>query len=82
MARTVYDEWYGELTFAQRAAYRANNVPPALHDELIEYFGRTGHAAITAYVKAKGRSALNYGDVFRDRPDVTTGKILERSGHS
>lgn len=73
--KMVYDEWYGEVSFAQRRAYRANNVPPAMHVELVEYFGESSHAAITAYVKAKGPSALNYGDVFRDRPDRVTGRI-------
>lgn len=69
----IYDESYGTLSFAQRAAYRKNNVPPALHDELVDYFG-TNHAAITAYAKAKG-SSICYGDVFRDRPSIKTGKV-------
>lgn len=71
--KMVYDEWYGELSFAQRSAYRTHNIPPALHQELVEYFGAASHAAITAYVKSKPRNAMNYGDVFRDRPDKATG---------
>ena len=68
MTTLVYDEQYGEISRAQRTAYRANNIPPALHDELVEYFGAGNHDAITAYVKSKGRSQLNYGDVYRDKP--------------
>ena len=71
----VYDESYGELSIAQRAAYRSHNIPPALHDELVEYFGADSHAAITAYVKSKPKSAMNYGDVFRDQPDQRTGRV-------
>lgn len=51
MAKMVYDEWYGELTFAQRAAYRKYNVSPSDHDSLVEQFGRNNHAAITEAVK-------------------------------
>jgi len=52
MAKMVYDEWYGELTFAQRAAYRKYNVTPANHQDLVRKFGEGAHAEITAYVKA------------------------------
>lgn len=61
----VYDEWYGELSYAQRAAYRKYNVPPAMHDYLVDRFGRNP-AAITAFVKEtvarKGR--IDYSDVW------------------
>lgn len=73
--KMVYDEWFGQLSYAQRAAYRSHNVAPAQHDELVDYFGADAHAAIAAYVKAKGRNGLNYGDVFRDRPDKATGRV-------
>ena len=49
--KIVYDEWYGELSFAQRAAYRKHNVSPADHDMLVDYFGGNDHAGITAEVK-------------------------------
>jgi hypothetical protein len=65
----TYHESYGEVSRPQLAAYRSHNVPPAQHDELEEYFGKGMHDAITNYVKRKGRNGLNYGDVFRDRPD-------------
>ena len=62
--KMVYDEWYGSLSFAQRAAYRKHNVPPAMHALLVERFGEDPEA-ITAFVKAtvaaKGR--IDYGDV-------------------
>lgn len=49
--KMVYDEWYGELSYAQRAAYRKYNVTPYEHDQLVEHFGASAHAAITAAVK-------------------------------
>lgn len=51
MAKMVFDEMYGELTFAQRAAYRKYNVSPSDHDDLVDMFGETNHADITAAVK-------------------------------
>lgn len=53
MAKMVYDEWYGTLSYAQRAAYRKYNVSPAEHTDLIEHFGEGNHARITAYVKSR-----------------------------
>lgn len=57
--RTVYDEWYGELSVAQRAAYRKHNVSPSDHDMLIERFGAGAHQEITAFVRAHGRNVLH-----------------------
>lgn len=51
MAKMVFDEWYGELTFAQRAAYRKFNVSPSDHDTLVDQFGASNHDAITRAVK-------------------------------
>ena len=51
MAKIVYDERYGELTFAQRAAYRKYNVSPSDHDALIDEYGEDAHDAITQAVK-------------------------------
>lgn len=50
MPKLVYDEWYGELTYAQRAAYRKYNVSPSDHTELVDRYG-DDHDAITAAVK-------------------------------
>lgn len=51
MAKMVFDEAYGELSYAQRAAYRKHNVSPSDHEELVETFGEGNHEAITAAVK-------------------------------
>lgn len=48
--KIVFDEWYGYLSYAQRAAYRKYNVSPADHSDLVARFGND-HAAITAAVK-------------------------------
>jgi hypothetical protein len=50
MAKMVFDEAYGTLTFAQRAAYRKYNVSPSDHDTLVEAFGEDAHSAIQAAV--------------------------------
>jgi len=49
--KIVFDEWYGELSYAQRAAYRKFNVSPSDHQDLIGAFGAHEHAKITAFVK-------------------------------
>lgn len=66
MAKLVYDEWYGELTYTQRAAYRKYNVPPAMHDDLIDRFGNDA-AAIVAFIKrmVADHGRIDYGDVAR-----------------
>lgn len=56
--KMVYDEWYGKLTYAQRAAYRKYNVSPADHDMLVAEFGRDNHAGITAAVKERSTSGM------------------------
>lgn len=65
MAKIVYDESYGELTYAQRACYRKHNVPPAMHDYLYDRFNGDP-VRIVAFVKgvvlAKGR--IDYTDVW------------------
>jgi hypothetical protein len=53
MAKIVFDEWYGYLSFAQRAAYRKHNISPADHDMLVMEFGADNHDAITAAVKER-----------------------------
>jgi hypothetical protein len=52
--KMVCDEWYGELSYAQRAAYRKYNISPSDHDDLVREFGEHHHAAITAAVKERG----------------------------
>lgn len=50
MAKMVFHEAYGKLSFAQRAAYRKYNVSPSDHDDLMQIFGESNHAGITAAV--------------------------------
>ena len=52
--KIVFDEWYGELSYSQRAAYRKHNISPSDHDDLCREFGEHNHAAITAAVKERG----------------------------
>lgn len=48
--KTVFDEWYGTLSYAQRAAYRKYNVSPSDHSYLIARYGETAHRQITDHV--------------------------------
>lgn len=50
--KIVFDEWYGELSYKQRAAYRKYNVSPSDHDHILRYFHDTSHNEIADYVKA------------------------------
>jgi len=56
--KIVFAEWYGRLSFAQRAAYRKFNVSPSDHDLLVDEFGASEHAKITAAVKARSASGM------------------------
>ncbi len=61
--KMVYDEWYGELSYAQRAAYKKYNVSPSDHspsdhDSLVRQFGADAHAEITAAVKDRSKSGM------------------------
>lgn len=64
--KLVFDEWYGTLSYAQRAAYKKYNVSPADHDMLMVEFGNEDdvHTRITAAVKDRSRSGqyqANFG---------------------
>ena len=53
--KIVFDEWYGNLSYAQRAAYRKYNISPSDHDMLVMEFGAENHDAITkAVVERQG----------------------------
>jgi hypothetical protein len=56
--KMVYSEWFGELTYAQRAAYKKYNVSPSDHDDLVREFGAEAHAKITAAVKERSTSGM------------------------
>jgi hypothetical protein len=65
MAKIVFDESYGYLTYAQRSCYRKCNVSPAMHRVLVERFG-DHPAAITAFIKqaVAARGSIGYLDVL------------------
>jgi hypothetical protein len=68
MPKMVFDEWYGELSYAQRVAYRKFKVPPAMHDDLIGRFGAQNHERITAFIKAvaaANNGRIDYSDMTR-----------------
>jgi hypothetical protein len=58
----VYDESYGELSHAQRAAYRKHNVSPSDHDELVFAYGDDRGAIVAA---VKRHSPQGFFEVFR-----------------
>lgn len=58
MAKMVYDEWYGELTFACRAAIRKHNVSPLDYSELEREFGAGNFAAITKAIKERSTTGM------------------------
>jgi hypothetical protein len=51
--KMVYSEWYGDISYAQRAAYRKHNISPSDHDDLVREFGEDNYTAITAAVKER-----------------------------
>ena len=58
MAKMVYDEWYGELTFALRAAIRKHNVSPSDYRELEDEFGEGNYDDILAAVKQRSTDGM------------------------
>ncbi len=58
MAKMVFDERYGEISYAQRAAYRKYNVSPSDHYDLVRVFGESEHKAITDAVKRYTRNGM------------------------
>ena len=55
MAKMVYDENYGDLTFALRAAIRKFNVSPADYDDLVYEFGEGNYAEIQDAIRERSR---------------------------
>lgn len=51
--KIIFDEWYGEISYAQRAAYRKYNISPSDHRDLVREFGEENHQAITNAVKER-----------------------------
>ena len=56
--KLIYDEWYGTVSFAQRATYRKFNVTPSEHEDLVDEFGAENHEAITKAVKRRVRDGM------------------------
>ena len=56
--KIVYNEFYGELSYAQQAAYRKYNVSPSDHDDLLTYFNSDQHALITETVKRNSPNGM------------------------
>lgn len=53
MAKMVYDEWYGELTYALRTAIRKFNVSPADYSSLEAEFGQGNFDIILSAIKER-----------------------------
>ena len=51
MAKIVFDERFGELSYAQRAAYRKYNVSQSDHDMLTQIVRADAHEDLTQIVK-------------------------------
>lgn len=73
--KIVYDEWYGDLSFAQRAAYRKYNVSPADHDAILMHFRAREHDAITKYVKFNASNNKGMFSSFEMERDVLFGYV-------
>lgn len=63
--KMVFDEFYGELSFAQRAAYRKYGVSPADHSALLNYFDEDAHQEIAEYVKKNAKENNGVFYAFR-----------------
>lgn len=62
----VFNEWYGELTRAQLAAYRKRNVTPMDHGELVRVFGDDRQAIIRAVWEYTGAGGFNLYTFMKD----------------
>jgi hypothetical protein len=54
----VYDEWYGELSVAERKAIKKYNVSPSDHQMLSDEFGDCNHEAITKAIIERSSSGM------------------------
>jgi hypothetical protein len=55
MAKMVYDEYYGDLTFALRTAIRKYNVSPSDYSDLEAEFGEGNFTDIQAAIKERSK---------------------------
>jgi hypothetical protein len=72
MAKLVFDERFGELTFAQRAAYRKYNVSQSDHDMLTDIVRADAHEDLTQIVKDYSPNGMF--DVFAAVRDLRRGR--------
>ena len=74
--KVVFDEFYGDVSIAQRRAYKKYNVSPSDHSDILMYFRENRHADITRYVT---RNAEENGGMFsvysmhRDASSIASG---------
>lgn len=69
MPKIIFDERYGDVSFAQRAAYRKFNVSPSDHSDLADHFGADAHDEITRFVKGHSESGM-YNVGWRELADM------------
>ena len=72
MTKLVFDERFGTMSFAQRAAYRKYNVSQSDHDMLTEVIREDAHADLTQIVK--DYSPGGSFDVFAALRDLRRGQ--------
>lgn len=56
----IFHERYGEISYAQRAAYRKHNVSQSDHDDLVRVFGEDNRKAIIDAVKTYARDGGSF----------------------
>ena len=66
--KIVFDEWYGELTFALRAKIRKHNVSPTDYRMLEDEFGQGNYAAIQQAIVERSETGM-----YHDRRSYTSG---------
>jgi len=72
MAKIIFDERFGNVSFAQRAAYRKYNVSQSDHDMLTDIVRADAHADLTQIVKDYSPSGSF--DVFAALKDLRRGR--------
>jgi len=58
MAKMVYDEWYGELTFALRLVIKKRNVSPADYTDLQDEFGSDNYDAMKKAIVERSEGGM------------------------
>ena len=67
MAKMIFDERFGTITYAPRAAYRKFNVSQSDHDMLTDRYGEDNHDEIVAAVKRNSPQGMfSWWDMSRE----------------